>query len=380
MFLNDDTHNEEIQENLNQNDNLKETFDVLPCSSKSANNDGCESKKRKIESILAPIDEHECTPEEDHVKNFTFKDEDILVVSFPKTGTTWLQEIIYSILNGVDETSSQSLEDRFPYLEFIYPGLKSIQKMEGQRLIKTHLPYSLLPEDIHKKNVKFQLSDLECKISFEKRLTTTGMAAVSAEVLPFGGKFFLNPIFACYLIFYIMRNPKDVVVSYYHFVRMMTVSDYSGNFENFFQEFLSDKVPYGPIWKHYQEMWDHLNEANIFILFYEDLHKDIQGTIKKIATFLDRDVSDEEINDIVDHCSFHNMAQNPNVNYQHWDDLGIRKIHEAKFMRKGEIGDWKNYFTSEMCQSMDLWIEDNLKEISPFFNYDNFKSNAKQKV
>ncbi|GFS62900.1 MULE domain-containing protein [Trichonephila clavipes] len=55
MFLNDDTRNEEIQENLNQNDILKETFDVLPCSSKSANNDDHESKKRKIESILALI-------------------------------------------------------------------------------------------------------------------------------------------------------------------------------------------------------------------------------------------------------------------------------------------------------------------------------------
>ncbi|GFY69020.1 hypothetical protein TNIN_69221, partial [Trichonephila inaurata madagascariensis] len=59
MFLNDDTHNEEIQEiYLNQNDVLKETFDILPCSSKSANNDGRESKKEKIESILALIDEH----------------------------------------------------------------------------------------------------------------------------------------------------------------------------------------------------------------------------------------------------------------------------------------------------------------------------------
>ncbi|GFU98388.1 uncharacterized protein TNCV_2671921 [Trichonephila clavipes] len=67
MFLTDDTHNEEIQEiYLNQNDILKETFDVLPCSSKSANNNGCESKKRKIESILALIDEHECTPEEEN--------------------------------------------------------------------------------------------------------------------------------------------------------------------------------------------------------------------------------------------------------------------------------------------------------------------------
>ncbi|GFU06893.1 hypothetical protein NPIL_304251 [Nephila pilipes] len=259
----------------------------------------------------------------DQLKNFTFKNDDILVVSFPKTGTTWLQEIIYCILNGVDETLSQSLEDRFPYLEFIYPGLGSIQRMEGQRLIKTHLPYSLLPEDIHKKHVK---------------------------------------------VLYIMRNPKDVVVSYYHFVRMMTVSDYSGNFENFFQDFISDKVPYGPAWKHYQEMWDHRNDANILILFYEDFHKDIRGSIKKIANFLNRNVTDEEIDDIVDHCSFRNMSQNPNVNYQHWDDLGVRKLHEAKFMRKGEIGDWKNYFTSEMSQSMDLWMDNYLKDISTCFN------------
>ncbi|GFW19381.1 uncharacterized protein TNCV_1602751 [Trichonephila clavipes] len=67
MFLNDDTRNEEIQEiYFNKNVILKETFDVLPCGSKSANNDGCESKKRKIESILALIDEHECIPEEDN--------------------------------------------------------------------------------------------------------------------------------------------------------------------------------------------------------------------------------------------------------------------------------------------------------------------------
>lgn len=37
-----------------------------------------------------------------------------------------------------------------------------------------------------------------------------------------------------------MRNPKDVLVSYYHFVRMNTMSDYHGSFESFFEDFLSD--------------------------------------------------------------------------------------------------------------------------------------------
>ncbi|KAG8181897.1 hypothetical protein JTE90_026056 [Oedothorax gibbosus] len=258
------------------------------------------------------------------IQNFICKEDDVIVVSFPKAGTTWLQEIIYCVLNGIDASQHQSLEDRFPYLEFIYPGLASIEKMEGQRLIKTHLPLSILPEDIHKKKPK---------------------------------------------IFYIMRNPKDVAVSYYHFVRMMTITDYTASFDNFFEDFISDKVAYGPFWKHYTEVWPHRNDPNVLLLYYEDLHKDIHGSIKRIADFLNKDLSEEEINQIADHCSFHNMSKNPNVNYQHWDDLGIRKTNESRFMRKGQIGDWKNYFSEEKNTLMDSWIDEKFMNIN--FTYDN---------
>ena len=65
------------------------------------------------------------------------------------TGTTWLQEIIYLIERGVDDKSAseENLEQRVPYLEFIYPGIKEIAKREGQRLLKTHMPLSLLPAE-----------------------------------------------------------------------------------------------------------------------------------------------------------------------------------------------------------------------------------------
>lgn len=254
----------------------------------------------------------------DNIQKFICRESDIYVASFPKTGTTWLQEIIYCIMNGIDK-SSKSIEDRFPYLEFLYPGLSSIENQVDQRFIKTHLPYSLLPQDILEKKPK---------------------------------------------IFCIMRNPKDVLVSYYHFVRMTTMSDYKGSFESFFNDFLSDSVPYGPIWKHYNEMWLHRNDPNILILSYEDFHKDIQGNIRKIAQFLEKDLTNEEIADIADHCSFKNMSKNPSVNYQHWDDLGIRNKNEAKFMRKGEIGDWKNYLSSERIHIMDTWITEKFKDTS----------------
>lgn len=63
--------------------------------------------------------------------------------------------------------------------------------------------------------------------------------------------------------------------------------------------------------------------------------QDIRGNIRKICTFLEKDLSDEEVDDIAEHCSFRNMSSNPSVNYQHWDDLGIRNKNEARFFRKG---------------------------------------------
>lgn len=64
-------------------------------------------------------------------------------------------------MNGIDK-SSRTIEDRFPYLEFLYPGLSSIENMTGQRFIKTHLPYSLLPEDILEKKPKVRLEPNMC--------------------------------------------------------------------------------------------------------------------------------------------------------------------------------------------------------------------------
>jgi len=64
-------------------------------------------------------------------------------------GTTWLQQIIWLIANGVHtENDGLNMEQRFPYIEYEYPGLKEIAKRKSPRLLKSHLPYSCLPEGI----------------------------------------------------------------------------------------------------------------------------------------------------------------------------------------------------------------------------------------
>ena len=66
-------------------------------------------------------------------------------------GTTWLQKIVWHIVSDSVHSEAKQLstiEDLFPYLEYSYPGLKEIAKRPSPRLIKSHMPYDLLPADV----------------------------------------------------------------------------------------------------------------------------------------------------------------------------------------------------------------------------------------
>lgn len=261
------------------------------------------------------------------MSDFQSRSDDIYIVAFPKAGTTWVQEIVYLIGTNLnyERAISQLLETRFPYLEHVYPGWKSIDKLPSMRFIKSHLPYSLLPQDIKDKNCK---------------------------------------------IIYVARNPKDVLVSYYFFLRMLTVVSYRGTLAEYFKKFLKNEVFYGPFWNHVLEFWNQRDSENILFVKYEDLHKDLIGEIKRIAAFLDKSITDAQISALVHHVSFEEMAGNVTVNHTHFDDLGLRHKDESTFYRKGIVGDWKNYFTTEMNETMDAWIRCNTGESDLNFNYE----------
>lgn len=77
------------------------------------------------------------------------------------TGTTWVSEIVWNLLNEPKLAGSHSalLDERVPYLEWVYPGVKQLNsrlaKSDGQRrVMKTHLPHNLLPKQILDSNCK----------------------------------------------------------------------------------------------------------------------------------------------------------------------------------------------------------------------------------
>ena len=49
------------------------------------------------------------------------------------------------------------------------------------------------------------------------------------------------------------------------------------------------------------------------------------------------------------------MKKNPHCN----PTAGV-EWHGGDFMRKGEVGDWRNYFSQEMVEKWDAWIGENV--------------------
>ncbi|KAB7504294.1 Sulfotransferase family cytosolic 1B member 1 [Armadillidium nasatum] len=251
---------------------------------------------------------------------FQFRENDVIVASFPKSGTTWVQEIVYMLTHNLEKSddSSEVLETRFPYLEYPYPGIKSIAKQKGQRHIKTHLPATILPPSFVSSGAK---------------------------------------------LIYITRNPKDTIVSYWHFVRLLSTVSFIGSFREFLQLFLSDKVPYGPFYDHLRTYFDLQKTQNVLIITYEDLKEN------PIQYYLQVPVTDSEAFDVAVATTFRSMSENKSVNYEHWKDIGFANKNEGKFLRKGVVGDWKNYFTPEMLKDFESWrIKNEPDEICKFKN------------
>ena len=273
-------------------------------------------------------------------KNWKARPDDVYVLTFPKNGTTWTQELVWLLKNDCDfeKAKTSSLDKRFPFMEFpvlldfnkeLLPPflqgdiLKMVEDMPSPRFMKSHLHLCLLPDDLIEK----------------------------------------SKVVMC------LRNPKDTVVSYYYFVKLSRAHGYKGDFATFFDLFMDNLVFYSPYFEYVKEVWQRRNHPNVCLLFFEDMKKDLATSVRKVAKFLGKEVIVGKVEALVEHLSFNKMKNNPAVNRKG----GMMKeifTGDGYFMRKGEVGDWKNYFTDEMNKRMDEAIEKHFTPNGLEFQFD----------
>ena len=116
-----------------------------------------------------------------------------------------------------------------------------------------------------------------------------------------------------------------------------------------------------PTIEHVLEAWNLRHHPNLCFIFYEDMKRDLKSQIRKVAKFLGKDYTDEQVDKLAEHLHIDNFKNNPWVNADHLKDGGIMHPDRGNFIRKGKTGDWKNHFTPEMTTKFDKWLEEKLK-------------------
>ena len=254
-------------------------------------------------------------------KEFIVKDGDVFVVTYPRSGTTWTEQMVHLLANK-GEQGEQRLTDAVPWLETLphRPNgmLEFLKTLPPRRLFTSHLPYPLMPP--------FQ--------------------DTTARIL------------------YVARNPKDVAVStYFH---NQSKLGYEGPWEEHFQQFLHGDVGVGPYFDHILPWWQaSRKDDHILFLKYEDMKHDHSGSVARIASFLDLQADAQLIDTVVSQSSFKSMTSKETTNF----DWIPQRADVPKHFRKGEIGDWRNHFKAEQSQQMDDVFMNKMKDSGLQFDF-----------
>ena len=280
----------------------------------------------------------------DRIHNLQLRSDDVFVLTWVKNGTTWTQEMVWCLQNNCDFQTAKRINtlERVPFLEsssifdFLsknmppnFPSVASVslvEEMKSPRVVKSHLPYCLLPGKILD----------ECKVV------------------------------TC------IRNPKDTLVSMFHHEKLLNFVNFGGDFAEFFDLFMNNLVIFSPYWEYTLEAWNRRDHPNLCLLFFEDLKKDLEGNVRKVAKFLQKDLTDSKVVELAEHLSFKNMKKMATPYEDERRAIVFNKADDksASFYRKGVAGDWRNYFTEEMSKRMDERIEQYFGGTGLEFKYD----------
>ncbi|XP_058037845.1 sulfotransferase 1C2-like isoform X1 [Ahaetulla prasina] len=248
------------------------------------------------------------------LRNFKAQPDDLLICTYPKAGTTWVQEIVDMVQHGGDKQkcARAPIYERIPFIDLFHmtptsSGLEMAEAMPSPRTLKSHLPVQLLPPSFWEQNCK---------------------------------------------VIYVARNVKDTIVSYFHFHHMNQRMPKPENWDQFVENFLTGKVAWGSWFEHVKGWWEAKDRHPILYLFYEDIKEDPTREIQKIAHFLNFELPDPILKEITEHTKFETMKSNPMANYLTMPAFVMNQAL-SPFMRKGVVGNWKEHLTVAQNEKID---------------------------
>ena len=254
--------------------------------------------------------------------DFKFRDDDIVIATYAKSGTTWMQQIVGQLVfNGEEGVNVHKLSPWVDQRILPPEALAALDSQTHRRFVKTHLPVDALVVSPKARYIYIGRDGRDAAWSFHNHHynATEEYFRVYNSGLPDG-----YPVME--------RGTGDP----YEF--------YKAWFEN-------NGRPIWPFWPHVRSWWEIRTLPNVMLVHFNDMKADLEGSVRRIADFLGIAHDDETFAKAVEHSSFDYMKA-------HASEMAPRggmmwKGGADTFINKGINGRWRDRLTAEDIAAYD---------------------------
>jgi aryl sulfotransferase len=255
--------------------------------------------------------------------DFVHRSDDIIVASWSKAGTTWVQQIVAQLISNGEETSIREISRWLDLTAFPKDEVfAAFERQTNRRVIKTHLPVDAL-------GIRPELKYI-----------------------------------------YVARDGRDIVFSLHTFMAGFNLAESGGrngagpppvnpDVRGFFLDWLDGRVHHvSPFFENVQGWWNIRQLPNVLLVHYASLKGDMEAEIHRIARFLSIGPSADAWPKIVAHCSFDYMKNNADSTGPKGTDM--RAGGSSSFFHKGTNGRWRDVLTDEDIARYESAVAANL--------------------
>lgn len=244
--------------------------------------------------------------------------DDVIISTYPKCGTTWMQQIVHGLRSNGDMSFGE-ISEVVPFMEVALDcGI-----------------------------------DLNAPQAFAPRAFKTHM---SADELPDGARYII-----------VLRDPMDACISFYNFMNGWYLEPGTVSLETFTEEVFFGASGSDRYWTHLASWWPRRGDEDVCMFCFEDIKQDPAACVREVARFMGLALDEDLERLVLEQSSIDFMRRNKhqfddNLLRRARDDaMGLPPDGESSKVKSGKVGASKALLPEHMIQQFDeIWREEAL--------------------